>query len=272
MFFRAIRLAALAAAVVVSGTHAASAAKCGNSAAGFPSWLAQFKQEAQAQGISKQTLDRTLASTHYNYAVIKADRAVKSHFTQTSFGEFYSKRVSSGGIARARGMKAKNAGLLNSIEKRFGVQKEVLVAIWQLESFFGQYTGDISVFQTLPTLAYDCRRSKLFTDNLMSALQIVQRGDMSPAKMKGALFGELGQTQFMAKSYRKHAVDYDGNGRRDLIKSKPDALASTARLLQANGWERGGCYTPGCHNFAVLHAWNESSNYQRTIAKLASQL
>jgi lytic murein transglycosylase len=271
MFSRAFRCAAVAAFVLVSGT-AAEAAQCGNTAAGFPAWLAQFKQEAQAQGISKKTLDRALKGTYYNPAVIQKDRAQKKHFTKTPFAKFYTSRVSPGGIARGRAMKASHAGLLNNIEKKFGVQKEILVAIWSLESFYGQYTGDISVFHTLPTLAYDCRRSKLFTDNLMAALRVVQRGDMSPGKMKGALFGEIGQTQFMAKSYTKYAVDHDGDGRRDLIRSKPDALASTARLLQANGWQRGGCYSPGCHNFNVLHAWNESSNYQKTIARMASQL
>ena len=250
----------------------AIAAKCGHNAKGFNKWLVQFKKEARRKGISKKTLRRTLRKTRYNRAVIKKDRAQKKHFTKTTFASFYKKRVSTGGIKKGRQMKRRHGKLLRRVEKKFGVQKEIIVAIWSLESFFGQYTGNFSVFQTLPTLAYDCRRTKLFTANLMSALRIVQRGDMSAKRMKGGLFGEIGQTQFMPKSYRKYAVDFDGNGRADLIRSKADVLASTANLLRRNGWKRGGCYKSGCHNFRVLNAWNESTNYQRTISRLAGRL
>ena len=248
------------------------AAKCGNTSKGFKRWVVQFKKEARKKGIKKKILNRALRNTRYNPSVIKKDRAQKKYFTKTTFASFYKKRVSSGGIKRGRQMKRRHGKLLRRVEKKFGVQREIIVAIWSLESFFGQYTGNYSVFKTLPTLAYDCRRSKLFTDNLISALRIVQRGDMKASKMKGGLFGEIGQTQFMAKSYRKYAVDFDGNGRADLIRSKPDVLASTANLLRRNGWKRGGCYKPGCHNFRVLHAWNQSSNYQRTISRLAGRL
>ncbi len=258
--------------VIAFAATPALAAKCGNNAKGFGKWLVQFKKEARKKGIRKKTLRRALHKTRYNRSVIKKDRAQKKYFTKTTFASFYKKRVSSGGIKRGRQMKRRHGKLLRRIERKFGVQKEILVAIWSLESFFGEYTGNLSVFQTLPTLAYDCRRTKLFTDNLISALQIVQRGDMRASKMKGGIYGEIGQTQFMAKSYRKYAVDFDGNGRADLINSKPDVLASTANLLRRNGWKRGGCYKSGCHNFRVLNAWNESTNYQRTISRLAGRL
>jgi len=248
----------------------AYAARCGNTASGFSTWLKQFKKEARRKGISRRTLNRSLRGVRYDRSVIKKDRGQK-HF-KLSFSKFYKMRVSPGGLKKGRQMMRRHARLLRRIEKRFGVPRRIIVAIWSLETFYGGYTGDMPVFRSLATLAYDCRRTKMFTENLYAALRVVQRGDMSPGRMKGAWAGEIGQTQFMAKNYQRYAVDFDGNGRRDLIRSKADALASTANLLRANGWKRGGCYRPGCKNFRVLHHWNRAKVYQKTIAKMASQL
>ena len=147
------------------------------------------------------------------------------------------------GLVRSRYQS--NAALLNKIESRYGVPGEVVVAIWGLETSFGANTGNMSSLRSLATLAYDCRRSAFFTNELMAALSIVQRGDMSPSQMVGAWAGELGQTQFLASSYVKFAVDFDGNGRRDLIRSKADALASTANYLKAYGWKKGQVLSAG---------------------------
>ncbi|MCF6199048.1 MAG: lytic murein transglycosylase [Hyphomicrobiaceae bacterium] len=246
------------------------AAKCGNTSKGFSHWVVQFKKEARKKGIKKRTLRRTLRGVKYDHSVIKKDRNQK-HF-KLSFSKFYKLRVSPGGLAKGRTMMRRHRKLLRRVYKRYGVQPRIITAIWSLETFYGGFTGDKPIFRSLATLSYDCRRSKMFTQNLYAALRVVQRGDMNPKKMKGAWAGELGQTQFMAKNYYRYAVDFDGDGKRNLIRSKADALASTANLLRAHGWKRGGCYRPGCANFRVLHHWNRSKVYQRTIAKMASQL
>lgn len=261
-------IAALACFVALAGQEEALAAKCGNNAAGFPRWLDQFKKEAVAAGISPKVVASALNGVTYDARVIKLDRNQK-HFN-LSFEKFYATRGRPlEGLVRSRYQS--NAALLNKIESRYGVPGEVIVAIWGLETGFGANTGNMSSLRSLATLAYDCRRSAFFTNELMAALTIVQRGDMSPSQMIGAWAGELGQTQFLASSYVKFAVDFDGNGRRDLIRSKADALASTANYLRAYGWKKGQSYQPGSGNYAVLRQWNKAGVYQQTIAVLAGK-
>ena len=148
----------------------------------------------------------------------------------------------------------------------------VVIAIWGLETDFGVDIGKTPVLRSLATLAHDCRRSQMFQGELLAALQIIDRGDLSPAEMRGAWAGELGQAQFLPSNYIKYAVDFDGNGRRDLIHSVPDTLASIANLLKSFGWQPGGGYREGSANFAVLAAWNKSTVYQQTIAAFAERL
>jgi membrane-bound lytic murein transglycosylase B len=132
--------------------------------------------------------------------------------------------------------------------------------------------GKFPTFRSLASLAYDCRRSALFQAELLDALRIVERGDMTPGEMRGAWAGEIGQTQFMPSSYFKYALDFDSNGRRDLIRSVPDALASTANYLKSHGWRRGEPWAHGSPNFEVLLRWNESQVYSRTLAYFAEKL
>ena len=252
---------------LVSGP--ALAAKCGNGAGGFNSWLGQYKKEARKRGISQKTLNRAFKGVSYDKRVIRLDRSQKSF--KLSFAQFY-KRRAAGLIGRARSKLKQNAGLLKRIEKRFGVPGPILVSIWGLETGFGANSGRMNVVRSLATLSYDCRRTKFFTRNLNAALKIIQRGDMSPGQMRGAWAGELGQTQFMAHSYVRFAVDFDGNGRRDLVRSKADVLASTANYLRGHGWKRGGSWGPGTHNHNVLRKWNKAGVYRKTIAKMASAL
>ena len=148
----------------------------------------------------------------------------------------------------------------------------MLVAIWGLETDYGANTGNMPSVRSLATLAYDCRRSAMFTDELMDALKIVNRGDMSASSMRGGWAGEIGQTQFMPSKYVAFAVDFDGDGRRDLIRSRADALASTANYLKGYGWQAGGKWTPGSGNFAVIQEWNKSPVYTKTVAYFASKL
>lgn len=267
-----LRNAMVAMMVALIGTlmvAEAQAARCGNNPGGFNRWLRQFQREAAQAGISQKTLNAALSGVTYDRSVIKLDRNQK-HFKLT-FEKFYATRAKPlESIARSR--YRQNANLLNSIERQYGVPGEVIVAIWGLETSFGANTGNKSSIRSLATLAYDCRRSDFFTNELMAALQIVQRGDMAPSQMIGAWAGELGQTQFLASSYVKFAVDGDGNGRRDLIRSKADALASTGNYLRAYGWQPGQSYQPGTHNYAVIGKWNKATVYQQTIAVLAGKI
>ena len=248
----------------------ALAAACGTNAAGFDRWLAAFRKQAVAKGISRRTLDQAFRGVRYNKTVIRLDRSQRSF--KLSFRQFYARRVSRAMIAQGRKRIKRHARTLARIEKRFGVPAPVLVSIWGLETGYGRNSGRMPVIRSLATLAYDCRRSAFFTNELMSALKIIQRGDMRPARMRGAWAGEIGQTQFLASSYVKYAVDFDGDGRRDLIRSVPDVLASTANYLRAHGWRRGAPWGPGSANYAVLARWNRASVYQKTIARMANAM
>lgn len=251
-------------------TATAAAANCGNTGSGFDAWLTGFKAQAQAQGISRRAIDASLNGVTYNKRVVRLDRSQKSF--KLSFEQFYARRVNNAMIAKGRRKMQQHDKTLNWIEKRFGVDREVLVAIWGLETNFGANSGKMSVMRSLATLAYDCRRADFFRNELLNALMIVHRGDMSPKGMRGAWAGEIGQTQFLASSYIKFAVDGDGNGRRDLVRSVPDVLASTANYLRAYGWRKGGGWQQGSANYNVLKQWNRASVYQKTIAVMAGKL
>ena len=149
----------------------------------------------------------------------------------------------------------------------------VIVAIWGLESDFG--TGDMGklpVVRVVATLAHDCRRTELFQRELIAALRILQRGDLTLRDLVGAYAGEIGQTQFLPSSYIKYGVDYDGNGHVDLRHSVPDVLASTANLLKTNGWHAGAPFGAGTANFEVMREWNRAEVYRKTIAYFAERL
>jgi membrane-bound lytic murein transglycosylase B len=149
----------------------------------------------------------------------------------------------------------------------------VVIAIWGLETHYGADTsGKYSIIRSLATLAYDCRRSEFFTGQLLDALRIVGRGDLTPAQLRGGWAGEIGQTQFLPTPYVRFAVDFDGDGHKDLIHSVPDILASTASLLAGHGWQRGAGWQPGSQNYGVIAEWNKADVYDRTIAKMADEL
>jgi len=261
-------MAALALPLALSAP--ALAASCGDAAGGFDDWLAQFKREAAAQGISGGTLAAALGGVAYDPNVIRLDRSQRSF--KLSFEAFYARRVSDALIRRGQRMMAAHRGTLDRIEKRYGVPASVIIAIWGLETNYGADSGKMSILRSLATLAFDCRRSQFFQNELMSALKIVERGDMVPSQLRGGWAGEIGQTQFLASAYYKHAVDFDGDGRRDLIRSVPDLLASTANYLKAYGWQAGQNWAPGSGNYAVIQQWNKAQVYARTIAVMAGRL
>jgi len=261
--FKALLLSAL---LSVPGAPA-QAASCGTGS--FQAWLEDFRNEAAAKGISQSAITAGLAGVTLDQAVLSRDRSQRV-FNQ-SFEEF-SGRMVPPRLARGANMMKQYGSVIGRIEQSYGVPGEVLVAIWGLETDFGANTGKFPTIRSLATLAYDCRRAETFRGELMDALRLVERGDLAPSEMRGAWAGELGQTQFMPSSYFKYAVDFDGNGRRDLLHSAPDVLASTANYLAAYGWQRGKDWEPGSANFAVLQQWNKSEVYARTVAYFASQL
>ncbi|WP_035981696.1 lytic murein transglycosylase [Bradyrhizobium sp. STM 3843] len=246
---------------------ARAAAACGSGS--FDAWLTDFKAEATAKGISAAAVSTGLNGVTLDQSVITRDHSQKV-FSQT-FEEF-SGRMIPPRLTRGSNMMKQYGSVLSRIEEAYGVPGEVLVAIWGLETDFGVNIGKFPTIRALATLAYDCRRADEFRAELMDALRIVERGDLAPAEMRGAWAGEIGQTQFMPSSWLKFAVDFDGNGRRDLMRSAPDVLASTANYLKGHGWQRGKDWEPGGPNFAVLQQWNKSDVYARTIAAFATQL
>ncbi|MEP3045591.1 MAG: lytic murein transglycosylase [Roseibium sp.] len=248
----------------------ALSASCGNGPGGFNKWRDAFIANSSSYGLKQRTVKAALKDVTYNKKVIRLDRNQKSF--KLSFDQFYAKRVNNAMIRRGQKLGKTYGRIFRKVEKKYGVPAPVILAIWGLETNFGSFSGNMSVLRSLATLAYDCRRSKFFTNELVAALTIVQRRDMKPSEMKGAWAGEIGQTQFLASSYVKYAVDFDRNGRRDLIRSIPDVLGSTANYLAQKGWRRGQGWGPGTANYAVLKKWNKASVYVKTISVMAEKI
>jgi lytic murein transglycosylase len=266
-----IRRAAAFFALAFTLPATAFAQDCGNSGGGFEAWLERFKAKAAAQGISQGAISSALSGVSYDPTVVRLDRSQRSF--KLSFEQFYARRVGPALIRRGQGLMRTHAATLDRVQKRFGVPPEIIISIWGLETNYGADTsGRYSIIRSLATLAYDCRRSPFFTGQLLDAVRIVQRGDMSPAQMRGGWAGEIGQTQFLPTPYVKYAVDFDGDGRRDLVRSVPDILASTASFLKGHGWQAGQSWDPGSANYGVIRDWNRAEVYQRTISVMATRL
>jgi lytic murein transglycosylase len=245
----------------------AEAASCGKDGKGFDAWLQDYRASRDSQGIDTSPL----ANVKYDTAIIKLDRNQHGAFKGT-VEQFLARRAPASYVTKAKGYLRSQSGLLSRIQSRFGVQPEVILAIWGMETGFGANSGNKSVFQPLATLAYDCRRSDFFTNELDAALEIADKGYISASQMKGAGFGELGQTQFLPSKYLQYAVDFDGDGHRDLIHSRADVLASTANFLRGHGWSANGGYLPGETNFGVWNDWNRASIYQQALAEFARRI
>ncbi len=227
-------LCAVLAGVLLGGA-AESGTACTNTGS-FDRWLSQFKAEARKEGISPGAI-AALDGVTLDPTVIGADRK-QSVFSQ-SFLQFSDRMANKNRIAAGRGKIAKNKAIFQKIDEKWGVPAAVITAYWALETDFGANNGNQSTLRSLATLAYDCRRPEKFRGELMDALRILERGDMPPEEMKGPWAGEMGQTQFVASIYLKYGVDFDGDGRVDLIRSVPDVLASSANYLSSLGWRRG---------------------------------
>ncbi len=212
------------------------AAPCRNTGS-YERWLEAFKQDAAAPGISRQVIEAAAPSMTFDPGIIKRDHG-QAVFSQT-FLQFSDRMVGGGRIPNAQKKIKQHAALFTAIEKKYGVPAAVLTAFWGLESDFGANFGKYKILSAIATLAYDCRRPDFFRTQLFDALRIVERGDQRVEDMIGDWAGEFGGLQFTASDYLKNGVDFDGDGRRDLIHSIPDTMASGANFLVSLGWQRG---------------------------------
>ncbi len=204
----------------------------------FQAWIRGFKTRAAKQGISRGTLDRAFRGVRYNPDIIKRDRN-QSEFTKTLW-EYLDSAASDTRVKNGKAALRKHRKLLEQIERKYGVDKEVVVAVWGLESAYGTFRGSEPVIEALATLAYDGRRGRFFEQQLIAALKILQNGDTTPRNMTGSWAGAMGHTQFIPTSYLSFAVDFTGDGKRDIWSDNPaDALASTAAYLKRSGWKSG---------------------------------
>src|SRR5215207_8770535 len=256
--FKAVTVLAFVA--LVSMVSEAGAAQCGNTAAGFEAWKTQFANEARGRGVSASAV-AALMGTNYSTATIAADRGQRSF--RLSLDQFLAKRGGAAIVAKGRSLKQTHAALFASIEQRYGVPPGPLLAIWGMETAFGSQRGNQNTLSAVATLAYDCRRSEFFTEQLYAALKLIDRGVLSPST-RGSMHGEIGQTQFMPKNILAY-----GTGNLDVA---ANALNSTANFLKAHGWRAGAGYQPGEGNFAAIQAWNAASVYQRAIALMGRQI
>ena len=204
------------------------------SAEDFQIWLGKLRVEAEGKGISQSVLDEALAGIQPIPRVIELDRR-QPEFTLT-FTQYRDRVVPQSRIKKGRVKYQENRDLLEEIGGKIGVQPRFIVALWGIETDFGRVTGGFKVISALATLAHDGRRSAFFRKELLNALQILHEGHIAPKEMMGSWAGAMGQSQFMPSSFLAHAVDYDGDGRRDIWTTRPDVFASAANYLAKSGW------------------------------------
>ncbi len=203
----------------------------------FEAWLAGFKKQAEAAGVSRAAIEKGLAGVAYDAAIVRRDRG-QGVFQQT-FLQFSERMVSGDRMSKGGKLLQTHVATLKSIEARYGVPGPVLVAFWGLETSFGTDMGKYKAPVAVASLAYDCRRTEMFTQELIDLMRIVERGDLEPSEMIGDWAGELGHLMFTPTDLYTYAADGDGDGRRDVIRSIPDALATAANFLKGLGWRRG---------------------------------
>ncbi len=219
-------------AVVVCAALLALPARAQDAA--FAGWLEQVREEALARGVRAETLARAFADVRLLPRVIELDRH-QPEFTLT-FEQYLQRMAPDSRVREGREKLARNRTLLRRVTREYDVQARFLVALWGIESGFGRHTGGFPVIPALATLAFDGRRSAFFRDELLDALSIVDEGHITPERMSGSWAGAMGQNQFMPSSFVRYAVDFDGDGRRDIWSSRADVLASAANYLARSGW------------------------------------
>jgi len=261
---------------------------------GWDAWVTNFKGRAVSQGISQTTIDRAFVGAGYLPDVIERDRNQVEF--KRSLEDYLAIAASDERISTGQQMLQRYGPVLSQIESQYGVDKEVVVAVWGLESRYGERRGDVPVVSALSTLAYDGRRGQFFESQLVAAMKILQNGDTTPANMTGSWAGAMGHTQFIPTSYLAYAVDFTGDGRRDIWSDDPtDSLASTAAYLSRAGWVRGQPWggeagtvsgspvavlqpqTPGpriavFRNFQVIKRYNNSDSYAIGVGHLSDRI
>lgn len=259
-FFAKGKILAAAASMMLAAATAAQAAQCGDTGAGFEAWKAEFAAEARANGVGSKGL-AALAGATYAKRTIAADRAIHKSFGG-SVEAFMKRRGASTIISKGRSLKKSNAALFDKIERTYGVTPGVLLAIWGMETGFGSFLGKQNTVSAIVTLAYDCRRPEFFYPHAVAALKLVDRGALSASSV-GAMHGEIGHTQFLPGNVLKYGV---GSGN---LRDKATALASTANFLKAHGWQAGASAQA---NLGAIAGWNDASNYQQAIARIATAI
>ncbi|MBO6783540.1 MAG: lytic murein transglycosylase [Alphaproteobacteria bacterium] len=224
---------ALAAALIAGGLTVTTQAQAQTDPK-FDAWLDGVRAEAQAKGVSPATLDKALAGVEPIPRIIELDRNQPE--TTITFSQYLERIVSPTRIRVGRQKLAEHREILEKVGAEFGVQPRFIVALWGIETNFGQFTGGFPVISALATLAYDGRRSQFFRDELMNALQILEEGHIAPEEMKGSWAGAMGQSQFMPSSFLRFAHDYDGDGAKDIWNTQADVFASAANYLKGVGW------------------------------------
>lgn len=264
---------------------------------GYDAWVAQFKGRAAAKGIAPATIQQAFRGAGYLPEVIERDRN-QTEFKR-SLEDYLAIAASDERVSTGKAMLRQYNATLSRIEATYGVQKQIVTAIWGLESRYGARRGDVPVVSALSTLAYDGRRGSFFEGQLIAALKILQNGDTTPDRMTGSWAGAMGHTQFIPTSYLAFAVDFTGDGRRDIWSDDPtDALASAAAYLAKNGWVKGQPWggelgsaaassgTPSAviqpqkpgpkfavfRNFSVLKRYNNSDSYALGVGHLADRI
>jgi lytic murein transglycosylase len=256
--------------------------------AAYDAWVAAFRGRAAGQGISQSTLDAAFRGTGYLPGVVTRDRN-QTEFKR-SLEDYLAIAASDERVQKGRAAFARHRGTLTDLQDRYGVDAEIICAIWGLESFYGERRGDVPVISATSTLAFDGRRGRFFEEQLIAALRIIQNGDIPASRMTGSWAGAMGHTQFIPTSFLQFAVDYTGDGRRDIWSDDPtDALASAAAYLQRNGWQRGlgwGSESPQgtlepqpggprfatTANFRVIKRYNNSDAYAIGVGHLSDRI
>ncbi|MYZ48800.1 lytic murein transglycosylase [Propylenella binzhouense] len=233
---RATIAALVGAALSFALTHPASADLACRKGQSFEAWIASVRAEAARAGASATAL-AALDNVRFDPGILAHDRGQPS--LSASFLQYADRMVTAGRLRAGRAVLGKHAAVFEKAERTFGVPGPVVAAFWGLETDFGANIGKFPTLVSLATLGYDCRRPELFRGELMAALRILSAGDLAPDEMRGAWAGELGQFQFLPSHYLRLAVDFDGDGRRDLVRSVPDVLGSAARLVRELGWRPG---------------------------------
>lgn len=256
----------------------------------YDAWVAAFLPRGRSAGLSDTTLTAGFQNTGYLPGVVRRDRN-QTEFKR-SLEDYLSIAVSDERVSQGRAALQRHGTVLRALETTYGVDAEIITAIWGLESFYGARRGSIPVVSATSTLAYDGRRGAFFEKQLIAALQILQSGDTTPDRLVGSWAGAMGHTQFIPTSYQAFAVDFTGDGRRDIWSDDPsDALASAAAYLQRNGWVRGQTWgrenttgtgglqpQPGgprfatTENFRVIKRYNNSDAYAIGVGHLADRI